>query len=67
VDIEDILDMAEAEAPALRDLAWRFLEADAGHLGVPLDRVSVLARRAEGVPEVHVTGAADELVLHPGG
>jgi hypothetical protein len=29
-------------------------------LGVPLDEVSILAWRAE----VHVTGAADELVRH---
>lgn len=31
---------------------------------MPLDEASVLARRAEGVPEVHVTGAADEVVRH---
>ena len=59
-----ILNAAEAEAPGLRELAQRFLEADAGHLGVPLDFASVMARRAEGVPEVHVTGAADGLVRH---
>ena len=62
--IEVILDAAESEAPGLRELARRFLEADAGHLGVPLDRASVMVRRAEGVPEMHVTGAADELVRH---
>ena len=64
MDIEVILDAAEAEAPGLRELARRFLEADAGHLGVPLDPGSVAARRAEGVPEVHVTGAADRLLGH---
>lgn len=64
MDTELILDAAEAEAPGLHDLARWFLEADAGHLGVPLDVASVLARRAEGVPEVHVIGAADELVRH---
>jgi hypothetical protein len=64
MDIELILDLAETEAPGLRKLARRFLEVDAAHLGVPLDLASVLARRAEGVPEVHVTGAAEELVRH---
>jgi hypothetical protein len=64
VDIEAILDAAETEAPGLRDLARRFLEADAAYLGVPLDRAIVLARRAEGGPEVHITAAADELVRH---
>lgn len=64
MDIELILDVAVAEAPGLRDLARRFLESEAGHLGVPLDEASILARRAEGVPEVHVTAAADELVRH---
>jgi hypothetical protein len=64
VDIETILDAAEAEAPGLRELARRFLEAEARHFGVPLDVPSVLGRRAEGEPELHVTGAADELVRH---
>jgi hypothetical protein len=64
IDIEVILDTAQSEAPGLRDLARRFLKAEAAHLGVPLDRASVLARHAEGVPEVHVTGAADKLVRH---
>jgi hypothetical protein len=59
-----ILDAAEAEAPGLQKLARRFLEADAAHLGVPLDLGSVMARRAEGVPEVHITGAADRLLKH---
>jgi hypothetical protein len=64
VDIEVILDAAEVEAPGLRELARRFLEAEARHLGVPLDLASVMARRTEGVPEVHVTGAADRLLEH---
>jgi hypothetical protein len=62
VDIELILDAAEAEMPGLRALARRFLEAEATRLGVPLDEASVLARHAEGVPEVYVTAAGDELV-----
>lgn len=36
VDIEVILDVAEAEAPGLRELARRFLEAQAAHLGCRL-------------------------------
>jgi len=64
VDVELILDAAETEAPGLRDLARRFLEAEAGHLGVALDLDSVLVRRAEGVPEVHIPGAADRLLEH---
>jgi hypothetical protein len=64
MDIEVILDTAEAEAPGLRDLAQRFLEADAANLGVPLDVASVQARRGTGAPEVHVTGAADLLLEH---
>ena len=42
----------------------RFLEAGTRHLGVPLDAASVMARRSEGVPEVHITGAADRLLEH---
>ena len=64
VDIEVILDSAESEALGLRDLARRFLEVEARHLDVPLDLASVMARRAEGEPEVHIAGAADELVKH---
>lgn len=45
--------------PDLRETARRLLEAEARHLDVPLDPGSVLAGRAEGVPEVHITGAAD--------
>ena len=48
----------------LRDTARRFLEAEAHHLGVPLDPGSVMAHRAEGVPELHITGAADEMLKH---
>ena len=64
MDIEVILDAAETEAPGLRDLSQLFLDVEAERLGVPLDAASVMARRAEGVPEVHVTAAADELVRH---
>jgi hypothetical protein len=64
VDTEVILDAAETEAPGLRELARRFLEDEAGHLGVPLDLASVASRRAGGEPEVHVTGAADRLLEH---
>ena len=56
MDIEVILDAPEAEAPGLRELARQILETDARHLGVPLDVSSVMARQAEGVPEVYVTG-----------
>ena len=63
VDIEVILDAAEAGLPgcASRPAVPR---ADAAHLGVPLDPASVLARRAGGDPDLHVAGAADELVKH---
>ena len=64
MDIEVILDAAEAGAPGLREVARRFLEAETRHLGVPLDAASVMARRSEGVPEVHITGAADRLLEH---
>ena len=65
MDIEVILDAAEAGAPGLRELARRFPEAGTRHLGVPLDAASVMARRSEGVPDVHVTGAAGRLLEHP--
>ena len=61
MDIEVILDAAESKAPGLRELARRFLEAEAQHLGVTLYLASVIARRTEGVPEVHIAGAADRL------
>ena len=64
MDIEVILDAAEAGAPGLREVARRFLEAETRHLGVPLDAASVMARRFEGVPEVHITGAAGRLLEH---
>jgi hypothetical protein len=62
VDIEVIMDAAEAGAPALREPARPFLEAGTRHLGVPLDAASVMARRSEGVPEVHITEAAGRLL-----
>ena len=40
------------------------MDIDAGHFGVPLDLANVLARRAEGEPEVHIPGAADRLLEH---
>ena len=64
MDIEVILDAAEAGAPGLREVARRFLEAETRHLDVPLDAASVMARRSEGVPEVHITGAAGRLPGH---
>jgi len=64
VDIEVILDPAEAGAPGLREPARRFPEAGTRHLGVPLDAASVMARRSEGVPEAHLTGAAGRLLEH---
>ena len=64
MDIEVILDAAEVEAPGLRELARRSLETEARHLGVPLDVSSVIARQAEGLPELHITRAADRLLEH---
>jgi hypothetical protein len=64
VNIEVILDAADAGAPALRELARRFPEAETRHLAVPLHAACVLARRSEGVPEVHITGAAGRLLEH---
>ena len=48
-------------APGLRELARRFLEAETRHLGGPLGAASVMARRSEGVPEVHITSVAGRL------
>jgi len=59
-----ILDTAEAAAPALKALARDILEAEARHLGVSLDVSDVLTRRAEGMPAVHITAAADQLLEH---
>jgi hypothetical protein len=47
----------------MRDTARRFLGAEAQHLGVPLDPGSVMAHRAEGVPELYITAAADEMLM----
>jgi hypothetical protein len=46
MDIGVILYAAEIEAPALRETARRFLEAEAARLGVSLDPADVLLRRA---------------------
>jgi hypothetical protein len=64
VDIEVILDAAEAAAPALREPARRFLEAETRHLGMPLDAANVMARRSKRVREVHITGTAGRLLEH---
>ena len=64
MDIEVILDPAEAGAPGVRELARRFPEAETRHLGVPLHAAGVMARRSEGVPEVHITRAAGRLLEH---
>jgi hypothetical protein len=66
MDIEVILDTAESEAPGLRELARRFLEAEAAHFGMPLDLASVMARRAEGEPELHISGAGRRARQVPG-
>jgi hypothetical protein len=50
--------------PGLRELARRFRKAETRHLGVPPDAASVMAPRSEGVPEVHITGAAGLLPGH---
>jgi hypothetical protein len=52
----------EAEPPALRDIAWRILTDTAAHVCVSLEAADVRLRRAEGVPVVHITAAADELL-----
>ena len=64
MDIELILDSAEVVTPALRDTARRILTATAGQMDVSLELTEVLARRAEGWPEVNITAAADELLTH---
>ena len=40
MNIELILDAAEAGAPGLRELARRFPEAETRHLGVPLEHLA---------------------------
>jgi hypothetical protein len=64
VDIELILDSAEIMAPALKDTARRVLTANAGQMDVSLEVADVLARRAEGWPEVRITAAVGELLMH---
>ena len=64
VDTSVILYAAELEAPALRETARRFLEAEAARFGVPLDPADVLLRRARGGSEMHIMGAAHELLAH---
>ena len=62
MDEQLILDTAAAAAPALRALATEILQAEAAHLGVSLDAADVLLRQAGGVPAVHLTVAADQLL-----
>jgi hypothetical protein len=64
MDTSVILYAEELEAPALRETACRFLEAEARRLGVPLDPAEVLVRRAQGGTEMHIMAAACELVAH---
>jgi hypothetical protein len=64
VNIEVILDAAEAGRPHCASppaSSWRPIP---GTRGVPLDTASMMARRSEGVPEVHITEAADRLLEH---
>jgi hypothetical protein len=64
MDTSVILYAAELEAPALRETARLFLEAEAARLGVPLDPAEVLVRRASGGTEMHIMAAACELIEH---
>ena len=64
MDIEVILGAAETGVPGLREAARRFLEDEARHMGVSLDVADVLLRRAEGIPAVHITAAAKQLLEH---
>jgi hypothetical protein len=64
VDLELILDSAEIVTPGLTDIARRILTATARDMDLSLELADVLARRAEGQPEVYITAAADELLTH---
>jgi|HubBroStandDraft_6_1064221.scaffolds.fasta_scaffold1295412_1 hypothetical protein len=64
MDTGVIVYTAELEAPALRETARRFLEAEAARLGASLDPADVLLRRAVDGPEMHIMAAAHELVAH---
>ena len=66
MDTSVILYAAELEAPALRETACRFLEAEAARFGVSLEPGDVRLRRARGGTAMHVMAAADELVRHLG-
>jgi hypothetical protein len=65
VDTSVILYAAELEAPALKQTARRFLESEARRLGVPLDPPTSCCRAQDG-SEMHIVGAACELVAHLG-
>ena len=64
MDIEVILDAAEAGRPHCASPPAGCWRPRPGTRGVPLDAASVMARRSEGVPEVHITGAAGRLPEH---
>jgi hypothetical protein len=59
-----IADAGEAEAPTLRIFAAEILASTARDMCVSLGPADVLLRRARGVPEVHITAAADVLLDH---
>jgi hypothetical protein len=64
VDVETSLDGAEIEAPGRRGTAAAVLAAQAARIGMPLDAGNVALRRAEGIPEVHITAAVGKLLEH---
>jgi hypothetical protein len=64
VDIELILDSAEIMAPELRDITLRILTAIGQDMDLSLELADVLARQANGWPEVHITAVADELLTY---
>ena len=48
----------------LPQMARRILKAEARRLGVPFDPAEVLLRRVQGGSEMHIMGAACELIEH---
>ena len=64
MDIELILDSAEIVTAGLTDTARQILMATARDMNLSLELADVLARRAGGWPEAHITAAADELLTH---
>lgn len=57
MDTAAILYSVELEAPGLRETARRILDAEARRFSVSLDVGDVLLRRAEYLPEPHITAA----------